>query len=115
MNALSRYWPAIRQVLYLLIAAGLVVAVAVGRVTQEQSEAWLGQLSGILGAVGLVLASLNITRPGQLPPRVETPAPTLPVHVDEIRAQVEAAAGQAARTADEFTRQAIDALNRARE
>ncbi|MDG3012137.1 hypothetical protein G4X40_18505 [Rhodococcus sp. D2-41] len=66
MSALMAKWPAVRQAVYAVLAAVLATGAAVGWITSDQSDQWLGLVAQVLGAAGLVVAVLHVDR---------TPAP----------------------------------------
>lgn len=58
-------WPALRKVIYILLAAGLAVAFTYGKVTAEQQASILESGTQLLGFVGFVIAILYTPKGGR--------------------------------------------------
>ncbi|MGM5065739.1 hypothetical protein EU244_012895 [Rhodococcus qingshengii] len=57
-------WPALRKIIYMLLAAGLAAAFTYGKVTAEQQASILESATQILAFIGFVLAILYTPKGG---------------------------------------------------
>ncbi|WP_037183845.1 hypothetical protein [Rhodococcoides fascians] len=71
MSKIAQFYPQIRVAIYAIITAVLAAAVAFGAVTEAESSAYLGYLASGLGALGTLLALVNVKTSA---PVVDTPA-----------------------------------------
>lgn len=59
-------WPALRKVIYMLLATGLAVAFTYGRIDADQQASILATASQVLGFVGFVIAILYTPKGGKV-------------------------------------------------
>lgn len=67
MSKIQKAYPNLRLAIYGVLAAVLGAAALFGFVTQDQADSILVNAGSALGAVGLLLAAMNVTKPGDQP------------------------------------------------
>lgn len=67
MSKIQKAYPNLRLAIYGVLAAVLGAAALFGFVTQDQADSILLNAGSALGAVGLLLAAMNVTKPGDHP------------------------------------------------
>jgi hypothetical protein len=103
MKKITDNWATVRMVVYsgiAVVCGGLVLA---GIITEDQSHTYLGYIGSGLGALGVILASANVSKPQSTP---EPPQLDVPSIADAVAARVNVGVQQAGGLGDQFVRDA---------